>query len=227
MQSIYKFTISMMLSLVVYSAQAQDKNRDSIQAKTNWLNGITLQADLASLVSSAIDNGESYSLEGGALINIKNKYYPIVEIGFAGADKTTAENINFKTNGLFGRMGVDFSLKKSKPNAKVSNNLVSAGVRLGMSNFAYNINNIVITDDYWKNSESKDFNNMTSTNLWYELVFGVRVEVIKNIYMGWSIRNKHLITKNAAGEVFPWYIPGYGKNATSNWGINYSLGYKF
>lgn len=227
MLSIYKFTISIILCLVVITTHAQDKNKDTIQVKTKWWNGLTLQVDAASLVNSALSNGDSYSIEAGAQLDIKNKYYPILEIGFAGANKTSAEDIIFKTNGLFGRVGVDFNMKKSKPNAKMSNNLFTAGLRLGMTSFAYNINNILITDDYWGNSELLDFNNQTSSKIWYEIVVGVKVEVFKNTYMGWTVRNKHLISKDTTGDVFPSYIPGYGVNKSTIWGINYVLGYKF
>jgi len=227
MQSIYKFIISLILCLVVTTTIAQDKNKDTIAVKTKWWSGVTLQVDVASMIGSALSKGETYSLEGAAQIDIKNKYYPIVEIGFAGANKTSSEDINFKTNGLFGRVGVDFNMKKAKPDSKPSNNLFTAGLRLGMTRFAYNINNIVITDDYWGNSELLNFNNQITSKFWYEIVLGVKVEVFKNTYMGWTVRNKQLISKDASGEVFPWYIPGYGINQSSLWGINYIVGYKF
>lgn len=227
MQSIFKFTTSLILCLVVITTHAQNKNKDAIVEKTKWWSGVTLQVDAASLISSAISNGETYSMEAGAQLGIKNKYYPILEIGIAGADKTTAQDINFKTNGLFGRVGVDINLKKSKPEAKPSNNLFTAGLRLGMSSFAYYTNNIVITDEYWGNKEVLNFNNQITSKFWYEIVVGMRVEVFKNTYMGWQVRNKHIINKDAASEIFPWYIPGYGLNNTSIWGVNYILGYKF
>lgn len=227
MLSIYKYIISLLLCLLVYNTQAQDKTKDSLEVKTKWWNGLTVQADIASLVTSTLSKGETYSIEGGAQINLKNKYYPIFEMGFAGADKTSSEDINFKTNGLFGRAGVDFNLRKAKEGAKLTNNIFLAGVRLGMSSFAYDITDITITDEYWGGSEPLNFNNQLTTKVWYEIVIGVKVEVLKHTYMGWTVRNKHLLSKDASGEVFPWYIPGFGKNTSTNWGINYTLGYKF
>ena len=227
MQSIYKYIISLVLSLNLFYGQAQDKNVDTLQVKTKWWNGFIVQADLASLVSSGLQKGETYSMEGGVQVNLKNKYFPIFELGFAGANKTSVDEIGFKANGLFGRLGVDFNLRKSKKTSKPSNNLFMAGMRLGMTSFAYDITNIKITDDYWGGSEQLDFKNQTTTKVWYEIVVGVKVEVIKNTYMGWSVRSKNLLSKDAVSEVFPWYIPGYGVNTSSNWGINYTLGYRF
>src|SRR5665647_3477674 len=107
MQSIYKYTISLVLSFTVFSGFAQDKNIDTLQVKSKWWNGFTIQADVASLISSSLQKGESYSMEGGVQVNLKNKYFPIIELGLAGANKTSIDNIDFKTNGLFGRLGVD------------------------------------------------------------------------------------------------------------------------
>ncbi len=231
MQSIYKFinscTLCLTLCLIGTTINAQDKNKDSIEVKHSRWSGVTLQVDVASIVGSALSNGETYSLEGAAQLNIKNSYYPIVEMGIAGANKTTTEDINFKTNGLFGRVGVDINMRKKRPTSKKSNNIVSTGVRLGMTNFAYTINNVLITDDYWGNKQLLTFNDQQASKIWYELVVGIKVEVFKNAYMGWTVRNKHLISKDKAGEVSPWYVPGYGINKASLWGINYIVGYSF
>ena len=45
--------------------------------------------------------------------------------------------------------------------------------------------------------------------------------------MGWTIRLKTLVSKNADGAITPWYIPGFGTNKSSNLGLNYTVGYKF
>ena len=101
------------------------------------------------------------------------------------------------------------------------------GVRFGMSSFAYNITNVLIIDDYWGGSKPVIYENQLTTKTWYEIVAGVQVEVVKNVYMGWSVRNKSLLGQDPTGDVFPWYIPGYGVNVSGNWGFNYTLGYKF
>ena len=229
MRNIYKYTkyiSSLLFCLAVFSAQAQKKKETKLP-EVNWWNGFTKQTDLASLVSSAFNKGETYSMEGALQMDLKHKYYPIVELGFAGANKLTTDNVGFKTNGLFGRIGFDFNLGKQKKDEKPSKNLFLLGLRFGMSNFAYNITNVTITDDYWGGSKPVLYDNQLATKTWYELVAGVQVEVVKNVYMGWSVRNKSLFGQDPTGDVFPWYIPGYGINVSGNWGFNYTLGYKF
>jgi len=213
--------------MTVFTVNAQKKiiqHTDTI--KSHFYNGFTIQGDLASAIVPVITKG-TYSYEAAIQIDIKHKYYPIVEIGFAGADKTTINNIGFITNAPFGRIGVDFNILKKKKDSKPTNNLFLLGARLGMSNFNYKITNATIINDYWGGSETI-FTDMNTTNkVWWEIIGGVRVEVIKNVYMGWTIRNKNLLSQDVAGAISPWYIPGFGINTSTNWGFNYTLGYHF
>lgn len=231
-KNILKYISSLILCAYAFTAHAQKKIIESADTiKSPLYYGFTIQGDVASVVTSLLPNSQTYSFEGGVQVDLKHKYYPIVEVGFGGADKTTAENIGFKTDAPFGRIGIDFNLLKTKKNSKRTNNLFLAGVRIGMSNFKYDITNISISNDYWgaksNKTEMLEYLNTPSKKIWWEFVAGVRVEVVKNIYMGWTIRTKSLMSKDIEGEISPWYIPGFGINRTSNWGFNYSLGYHF
>ena len=53
------------------------------------------------------------------------------------------------------------------------------------------------------------------------------MEVFKNFYMGWYVRDKNLISTDVSGEPSPWYIPGFGLNNGTSWGFNYTVGYHF
>jgi hypothetical protein len=195
--------------------------------KTPLYNGFMIQADIASVVTSALSNGVTYSYEAGIQVDLKHKYYPVIELGFAGANKTTPENIGFITNAPFGKIGIDFNILKKKKDSKPTNNLFLMGVRLGMTNFNYKLTNVTITDNYWGGSEVVLAGTNTTSKIWWEIVAGVRVEVVKNIYMGWNVRIKNLLSQDAVGVVSPWYIPGFGINTASNWGFNYTIGYHF
>jgi len=228
MRRIFVYISSFLLCLTVSTAIAQKKKQIEIpQDSTRWLNGFTVKVDAASLVTSSLMNSSSYSTEGGIQLDLKHKLFPTIEFGIAGANKLASDNISFKTNGVFERIGIDFNLRKRKKDSRPTNNLFIAGLRLGMSHFDYNVTNVTITDDYWGVTETFSYLNQSTTKLWYEFVVGVQVEVLKDFYMGWSIRNKNLITQDVSGKVAPWYIPGFGQNNGSNWGFNYTLGYHF
>jgi hypothetical protein len=230
----FKYISSLVLCLlVVYSAQAQKKINPKTKLVTDtikvpFFNGITVLGDAASVANSFLSKGDTYSYEAALQADFKHKYFPIFELGYAGADKLTVENVGFKTNGLFGRAGIDFNMLKQKKDSKRTTNLLLLGLRLGMSSFNYNISNVNIADDYWGGStQALNYNNISTTKIWYELTAGIRVEVLKNMFMGWTIRSKTLISKDVDGAVTPWYIPGFGINKGSNLGISYTIGYKF
>jgi outer membrane receptor protein involved in Fe transport len=99
---------------------------------------------------------------------------------------------------------------------------------LGYSPFSYNYKNISVTDVYWNQTVSQDIENIKTSRTWLELVAGVRVEIAKNIFMGWSVRNKKLFGTDLPGELSPYYIPCFGvKGDGKAWGVNYSVGYRF
>jgi hypothetical protein len=123
---------------------------------------------------------------------------------------------------------VDFNLIKPKKDRIPSNNMFFAGARIGFSPFSYSYNKVVVQNEYWGTAISQNFDNVTTTKVWFEIVAGMRVEVLKNIYMGWTVRNKKLFGEDMLGELSPWYIPGFGvKGEGSSWGVNYSVGYRF
>jgi len=228
MQRIFVYLSSFLICLSVITASAQKKKQIVLPPdSTKWLNGLTVHVDAASLIIPTFSSNVLYSSEGGIQLDLKHKIFPTLELGYGGANKLEADNSGFKTNGLFERIGVDFNLRKRKPDSKPTNNLFVAGVRLGMSHFNYNVTNVSVTDQYWGGTESLNFLNQSSTKIWYEFVVGVQVEVLKNFYMGWYIRNKNLISQDNPGAVAPWYIPGFGQNNGASWGFNYTLGYHF
>jgi len=220
---------SLILCLTVFTLNAQKKIIESTDTiKEPIYNGFTVQADIASAIIPLFSNNTTYSYEAGIQVDLKHKFFPVIELGISGANKITTENIGFVTNAPFGRIGIDINLLKNKKDTKPTNNLFVAGVRLGMTNFNYKITNATITNDYWGGTAIVDYSNTpTCTKVWWEIVAGVRVEVVKNIFMGWTIRDRNLINQDADGTVAPWYIPGFGVNAANNWGFNYTIGYHF
>ena len=228
MQKIYVYISSLIFCMFACNAEAQTTKKKVKEVdNTPLFNGVSIQADAASLLSPLLFGGERYSYEAGLQVDLKHKYYPVFELGYAGANKISNNDIEFKTSGLFGRIGVDFNFIKPKKDAKPTTNLFLVGVRLGMSSSPYSISNVKIIDNYWGGNEILNYPDQISSKVWFEVVAGIRVEVLKNFYMGWTVRNKNMLTQDATGAVAPWYVPGFGLNNGGNWGFNYNLGYKF
>lgn len=222
----YAFISSFLLCVISFSGFAQKSEKKTTTENAIILNSVTIHGDIASIAGSALSNGETYSYEAGIQADVKHEFYPVFELGFAGANKISTDNINFSTNAIFGRIGVDVNLLKPKKDEKPTNNLLLAGFRLGMSSFPYSISNVQISDNYWNETQTIGFENVSSTKIWYEIVLGLKVEITKNIFMGWSVRSKNMLSQDITGNPSPWFIPGFGTNTGSNWGFNYTLGYK-
>lgn len=214
---------------LLFNLSAQNSKPDELPAdttKTPIFQGVFVEFDVAPLLETAVINKYAYSFQGNVMVNLNDRFFPLIELGFAGAEKTNITNAQFKTAGMFEKIGIDFRLLKPKPNT-AKNNYLLGGVRLGMSHFNYSLNNILIEDKYWGGSEVINEDALTTTKLWFEIVAGMRVPIYRKIYMGWNVRNKRLITRTKEGENAPWYIPGYGLGNTAVWGFSYIVGYRF
>ncbi|MDD2996661.1 MAG: DUF6048 family protein [Paludibacter sp.] len=210
-----------------FSVSAQKQKQDSTKVSEKLFRNFRIEADMVPLAMLAFGNTESYSFEGAVQATFLRKYYPVFEAGFAGAEKTAYNNIHFKTAGPFARIGLDFDVMKPKPGKKPTNNHFLAGVRIGYSAYSYQLNNVSVTQDYWNETITRNYTNIEAQNAWFEIVAGIRVEIIPKLYMGWSVRNKNRFGETTPGEFHSYYIPGFGKNKSSNWGVNYSIGYMF
>ena len=206
--------------------QAQQKPKQDSIAPI-YIKNIRFETDVASLLANALYNGERYNYESAIVVDINRSYMPVLEFGFGGADYTSSALTSFKGEGIFSKIGLDFNLMKPEKDKPLSTNLFYAGVRFGLSAINYNYLNFKLKNDYWNEYQQNDYLDLKQTSVWFELVAGMRVEVSKNVYMGWTVRNKNIIGDPKPGEFHPWYVPGFGrKGEGNNWTINYAIGYK-
>jgi len=123
MQKTYKFIIfSLLLAFGVLSVNAQVKKISADTVSKPWFRGLRIDLDLSPVVTTLLSNSETYSYQAAVQADIMHRYFPIVELGYAGADRIASNNIVFN-NGMFSKIGVDFSLMKQKKDAKPTNNL--------------------------------------------------------------------------------------------------------
>ncbi|MFV0470634.1 MAG: DUF6048 family protein [Paludibacteraceae bacterium] len=225
MKQIFNYIIlnNILAFFIVLPLSAQ-VNKDTAKVSVPLYRGFTVELDMVPSAEYLLTKGVNRGLQGNLQFNLKEKFFPVIEIGYGGADKTLRSGTRYAGGGVYERIGIDFNLVK--PN--IYKNSFFVGMRLGMSNFSYDIKNITLADNYWGGSESIDINSNSATKFWFEIVGGMRVNVYKGFTMGWSVRNKRLLgnSENEDG-LTPWFIPGYGKNNFSNWGFSYVIGYRF
>jgi len=87
-----------------------------------------------------------------------------------------------------------------------------------------------IFDNFWGNTSGTiPGKNMTAH--WLELTGGVRVELAKGLFTGWTIRGKFLLNGNQFKDLPPPYVAGYGRGDKNsifdfNFYISYAIRWK-
>ena len=153
------------------------------------------------------DYGE---VEGGVRLNLKGKYFPVIEAGLGLCDKTHDEtDIHFKTSAPFARIGIDYNFMKDK----MSNNRIYGGLRFGYTSFKYDMDAPPLNDPYWDGSRLDfNFKDVKSNASWCEFVFGLETRIWQRFSLGWSARYKRRLSHKVSDVGKAWYIPGYGEN---------------
>lgn len=211
------FRFSILLAFINLPGQAQfTDHHDSIL----WIRSIRFGCDISRFVLTAFTPGQN-GFEVSSDIRLTPTFYPTIELG--------TEQVRFKdslikqtSSGQYMRIGFDINMRNYVKD--FSPNMIFFGLRYGISNVNYQINHYTIYDTIWGNY-SGSIGNMNAKAQWIEAAAGVRVEVFKNIFLGWSLRGRILLTPR--NSPYPYIIPGYGSGEnTTNVGINYSIYYQ-
>ncbi|MFP4620883.1 MAG: DUF6048 family protein [Bacteroidales bacterium] len=154
---------------------------------------------------------------------INPKYYAVAEAGRLETDRKEATH-HYLSNGYYGKIGFDRNFLEPQPLSRYD--MLYAGFRLGGSTLSHQADNIVISDDYWGNYE-ESIPSHNNRAFWAEAAAGIKAEVFKNIFMGWSIRGQLMLFRQKNTPMKPWLIPGYGKaGENTSIFITYTLSYR-
>jgi hypothetical protein len=151
-------------------------------------------------------------------------WFTIIEGGFMNV-AAEREGFSYSANGFFTRVGADYNLLK-RPDTK-QNDQVLIGVRYAYSLTRHEAPFYFIPDAYWGDYDG--VLNKSNYNVhWLEFNGGVRTEVFKNLFLGWSIKARVRLYSSRDPELNPYYIPGFGHGKRRNPAmIHYSILYKF
>ena len=217
MQKISGFIISALLLLPLW-CNAQDTTRYPIID----MKGVRVGIDLSKLALPFIYS-ERKAFEASVDAHIKKNFFAVAEVGWQKIDLKNDTAFHYRSNGFYGKLGIDYNLLKSR--RPYSNDLLYVGFRYGMSAFSHQADDITIPEQYWPVVYDQRIASTTLTAHWIEFVMGVKAEVLKNFYLGVSFRGKFLLAKPKDSSN-PYQIPGYGKGTSSFViGMNYYVSY--
>lgn len=184
--------------------------------------GLTVGADIFG-IGNRLFGGDALSSEISLDVNLKHRFFPVVEAGYAKMDAYNEDKaIGYKTSAPYFRIGMDYNTmaKKNSPS------YLYVGLRYGFSSFSYDVDAPDLKDPIWGTPSPFVYNGVKANFSWMEVVVGVKVQIYKRFLMGWSLRYKARFGSESTLYTTPSYVPGYGNNKSTIFGITYNLIYK-
>lgn len=207
------------LTISSLSAYGQKKKMVAMPDTVPLLRGFSVSFDLAGAVLLQLNDWGQY--EGALRINLRDKYFPIVELGIGRANHSGDEvtHISYKTTAPYGRIGMDFNLLKNKHQA----NRFYVGFRYAFTSYKVDITCDEFEDPAWHWDTSYSVRDERCTQHWLEAVLGVDAQVWGPLHLGWSARYKRRLGGNDGVIGRTWYIPGYGTYGDTRLGGTFNI----
>lgn len=180
---------------------------------------VEVSLDALGAVQRAVSSYGQY--EAAVRLNLKDKYFPVVELGLGDADKEEeTSKLHYTTSAPYARVGIDLNMLKNKHD----DYRVYVGIRAAYTSFKYDLTSTeTITDPVWGTDVSINATGQSCSYLWGELVAGVQARIIGPVHLGWSMRYKSRLSQKTADAGEPWYVPGFGKRGGSRLGGTFNI----
>ncbi len=201
-----KFIFSFLICLSPCFLFAQESEEDTAGMKKTY-SGYQLRFSFDAsklLLNRLVENRSAY--EGAIDYYLNGESYAVAEFG-AGNSNIDYPDLKYKTNNTFLRLGIDKSLfVRKKPQDW---GLGFFGFRYGLGMIRRNDANYTTNDGLGGVTTGViPADNFTSH--WFELTGGMKVELLRGLFAGWTVRAKFLLNQGALGDLKPAYIAGYG-----------------
>lgn len=223
----YRYFSSLIFILLLgISAKAQQTAavNDTVEYTEKY--GIRVGVDLSKLLRTLID--DTYSgIELVGDYRVYKNYYIAAELGneeiiFEG------DNIETITNGSYIKVGGDYNAYE---NWLEMQNAIFVGLRYGFATFSQTLDSyrIYTSSDYFGPDIREDDSETTGlTASWAEVIIGIKVEVLNNLYLAANVQLKRRIGQNSPGNFDNLAIPGFGRTYDSSEfgaGFGYTISY--
>ncbi|MEI8111993.1 MAG: DUF6048 family protein [Bacteroidia bacterium] len=201
------YTFVLCLLAVFSFGQAEKEKKVAPKRTDNFIRmrGIRVGMDLTRPFQYLWVKGTRYGYEFSADMELRPNLFPVFENGY-DIMKITTKYINYKGQGTYSRIGVDYNLLEAK--SINERDLFYVGFRYGFTLANQQVKQYMI-DSYWGSTTSQ-FGNQSYFAHWGEILVGIKGEIFHNFYMGWSVRGKVRFNKADLNMPPVYFIPGYG-----------------
>ena len=229
------FIVSVLWLFSIGSAYAQSptlEDTTTIRQKKDYRPsalriGVALN-DLIRTVSNEQDT--RYSFQADLAID---RFMLVGEYGIAETSQANNPEVSdipaftYESQGSFFRVGVDVNLLKDRERGTydAKDDVLLFGLRFGRALTDDRLQ-FETNDPVWGLTTATQENNGLATT-WVEMTAGAKVEVLKNVFLGYNLRFK--FARNFSGDptLLPYFIPGFGRsNREERFGFDYSIFYR-
>ena len=186
--------------------------------------GLLFSADAFGYIYPIFLKDKYYSAEISATLDVNNRFFPTVEVGLGHTDMVShLYEIGYRTHAPFYRVGMDYNMQYKDKKL----GYIYLGARVGYTAFDYSVEAAPLIDPVWGDGAPIVFADVPCQAVWAEAVGGLRAEIARNFYMGWSLRYKYPLYRGPIANGGPWYVPGFGAGSKGVLGATYTIGCYF
>ena len=198
------------LHFAVGSLLAQQNSEaiiDTLSKETKY--GLRIGADLSKPIRSLLEDGYT-GFEVMGDFRVSKKFYAAAELGNEKKDRIET-NLSSRASGSYIKIGSDYN---TYTNWFGLNNAIYFGLRYGFATFkqellAYQVYATNQTFPPTSIIETVEYSGLTAQ--WGELIFGIKTEVLTNLYLSINLQLKRKFSDVKPDNFDNLYIPGYNR----------------
>ncbi|WP_299581450.1 DUF6048 family protein [uncultured Sunxiuqinia sp.] len=218
------FSFTFILCLLTLISQGQERELKLKPKRTDnfiHMDGLRVGLDISRPMQHLWNKGDRYGTELSFDMELIPNLYPVIETGWEKL-KIDHDYLDYSSAGSYTRFGFDYNLLVAE-HAK-DMDIVYVGLRYGFSFANQQVKEYRITN-YWGDLTGR-MGKQNYTAQWAEFVLGIKGEVFKNLFMGWSIRGKLKMSQKDFEMPHVYFNPGYGPAEKKfNFDFSYSVFY--
>ena len=223
----YTFVLCLLATISFGQAEPQKKYKPKRTDNYIRMKGIRVGSDISRPFQDFWTKGNRYGSEFSFDMELWPNLFPVFESGF-DVMKIKSDHVDFRSSGSYSRLGIDYNILQAEN--KNDKNILFLGLRYGFVLGRQQVNSYLI-DSYWMPTTGR-FGNQNFFAHWGEFLIGIKGEIVRNFYMGWTIRGKIKLNNKDLGMPPTFFIPGYGRaekgfNADFTYSVYYNLPWDF